>query len=174
MSSGDTITNPGFEIDASDWVAENGASGVARVTSQFHTGVASLQITADGTDPLAGALSTFAEVTPGAGYTLGIWMRPDDSQSEFGELAAWFYDSSFVAITPIQTTGSIVINPGVWTFVELVGTAPSNAEYVRMAPYFRTSGANYTNTDIAGYIDDALLEDAGTTRMTVEYRDARI
>lgn len=174
MSGGSNeISNSSFETDTSGWSVGDGTTSIARVTAQFKYGAASCEYTADGTDPHSAANSPQGDVTPGGQVAAGVWMRPDDVDSVTGEVVLNWTDSSFAFISSI-TSGTVTLPAAAWTYVELLGTAPSNAVHAYITPYFRTAGSNYTATDKAGQIDGAVIEDLGATLLSVQYRDARI
>lgn len=76
------VGNPGFETDLTGWSKMGSGSGVtlARVTTQFHTGVASAKLTNTSTTTKRCQLNDVPDwvtSTPGSSYTASIWVKGD-------------------------------------------------------------------------------------------------
>lgn len=75
------FANPGFEVDASGWqVIGLGGGTLTRTTAQFHSGVASGQLTSGGTNsaqiyPHDGTNFLYFACTPGGQYTVEVWTK---------------------------------------------------------------------------------------------------
>lgn len=71
------VTNTGFETDLSGW-SSGGVGTATRVTSQFHSGVASMQMANAGT-AVGGyygwELTTLTGLTAGESYTVRAWLK---------------------------------------------------------------------------------------------------
>jgi hypothetical protein len=68
------VSNPGFETDVSGWSAVSGAT-LTRVTSEAHSGNASLRITTPGSAAGEGAQADASSFTPGRTYTAVAWVK---------------------------------------------------------------------------------------------------
>lgn len=68
------ITNGTFEVNSTGWAATGGGTGaaVARTTTDFHSGVASLNVTA--TSGLRTAATTVSSV-PGKAFIVSLWLK---------------------------------------------------------------------------------------------------
>ena len=72
----DRVTNPGFEVDTTGWAGDSGGS-IARVTTDAHSGVACLSVTAAGAGDGAvhSMTGTFFSQAYGARYVATFWAR---------------------------------------------------------------------------------------------------
>lgn len=121
--------NPYFELDASDWTAFSGAS-IARSTSQFHQGAASLEITPAGSAPSQYAAAELVAVTPGLSYLASGWLYSTPGYATGVGVKIHWYDSAFVYLTTSGTNPALPA--ATWTESETIATAPNNAAWARV------------------------------------------
>lgn len=76
-ASTEFVTNTGFETNLNDW-SSGGVGTASRVTAQFHSGVASMQMVNAGS-AVGGyygwELTNLTGLTPGASYTVRAWLK---------------------------------------------------------------------------------------------------
>lgn len=148
------MINPGVEVNASNWTNPNGST-VARDTSMFHSGIASLKAT------MPAATSTLV----GSGYLLGSTAVPSIlAANTTYTFSAWVY-------VPAATTTGILSTVQGTGYTSRINGAPSvttiKDTWVRLTNSFTTGTSGNINiyfinasTTIAGqifYIDDAML-----------------
>lgn len=140
--------NPFFETDASDWTPTGGT--FVRSTAQFHQGAAAGLLTPDGVTATVQVI-TAAAVTAISRFTYKAsgWIRCASSRNVNVGINWYTSGSSFIS----TTTTTFAVTANTWTYVEFVGTAPSNAgQYKWIATMTGTPPAS----DLL-YIDEARL-----------------
>ena len=150
------ISNPGFETNTATWtVAGAATTSTTRTTTQFHSGVASLQAVSDGTASKQGVfISTLRPtISPNTTYTASIWLK-----GEAGKLLA----VEFGEITPGgtligRTQPAAVTATGNWqrfVITRAMGATAGQADIVVR-----------NNNAVAHtyYLDDAMITEGATT-----------
>lgn len=135
---GNLLANPTFETNASSWFAVGGT--VARSTAQFHSGVASLLFTPDGTTNNGRPENSdkFA-VVPGASYSFGSWVRASAAFSSVAIRVNWFdAQGNFLSLS----AGTITpLTANTWTNLTLTAVAPAGAATASLNPFATTAVA---------------------------------
>jgi hypothetical protein len=122
-------SNPFFDASTTGWTAES--STVTRSTTYVHPhprALASARIVPDGVAASGGmacALSAVDSITPGAQYTISMWVYSPGGWSDLRPSVHWYTNGG----TFISTAGSAqpAVAAGVWTYLEETVTAPSTA-----------------------------------------------
>lgn len=78
------VANPGFEVNTANWTVQ--AATLTRVTSQFHSGVASGQVVTTNTDE--GVFTSATGLTPGRFYELIYWIKGTATESVYTYIQA--------------------------------------------------------------------------------------
>lgn len=119
-------SNPYFETTASPWSGINGCT-VARDTTLFHEGVASLQATPNGvgTNPIAQAEEV--AVIAGREYFFAAWMRIAPAGTNGRDFGISWYDAAHVFIS--NGFLSFGVGSGVWTYCAGSAVAPLGTAY---------------------------------------------
>lgn len=130
-----TNSNPYFDVNSTGWSGIN--SSVARSTSFVIThpqAIASLRVTPTGGGPttaeIAGPTTAAATVNPSSTITSGAWVFSPTGWAAGVETAVDWYNSGGYISTTVGTASALVA--GQWKYIEMTGTAPSNAD--RCAP----------------------------------------
>jgi len=137
-TDGNVVTNPGMEVDTSGWGA-NGSGTIARDTSQYFTGSASLKVvtgtgTFDGCYFFNGTAGTFV-----ANQAYGVQARIKRTAGTGDiQIFIYAYDSSNVAIDGGMTAGYLTPTGG-WDLFTGVIIAPPNADHFQL---FITKGGD--------------------------------
>lgn len=150
-----TVTAPGgllnsnafFDTDTTSWTASN--STIAR--SQTYVcphprAVASLRVTPDGVNASGGAncaRTPAGSITPGATYTVSMWVFSVDGWSDLRPAVDWY--TSADAYISSGLGSATVVASSVWTYIEQTLTAPATAS--RAAARARHGGTPAT-TDV--------------------------
>jgi hypothetical protein len=149
------IANPGCEVDTTGWFGSGGA--LARSTGQFHSGVASGQLTPDGVaaTPLIGlAASGSPTVDVAEDYEGSVWVRSSAGWTTVRLSLAWLNAGNAI----ISETLSAIVNvpAATWTEITAVGRAPDGT--VKLSPRVQLLGTP-PNTNIFN-VDDFAIETA--------------
>lgn len=126
-----TNANPYFDTNSTGWTGIN--SSVARSTAfviSHPLALASLRVTPTGGGPTtaetAGPQSASLTVNPGSTITSGAWVYSPTGWASGVETAIDWYTSGAVYIS--TTVGTpVALVAGVWTYIEMTGTAPATA-----------------------------------------------
>ena len=124
-STTNQVTNPGFETDTTGW-SSGGVGSFARTTSQFHSGVASLQVTNAGS-PSGGNYAWavyLATTTVGASYNLTCWVKGNAG----GELLTIGIPGKTTNITLTTSWQQVVLSftaSSTTTELDFISTSPS-------------------------------------------------
>jgi hypothetical protein len=122
--------NPFFETNASDWTSVN-YSTIARSTSQFHSGVASLLCTPTGAAATPKAQTTaLYPVTAGSRYEFRGWLRSTTANKTMRVYIDW-YDNTPTLLSSTTRDLTPVTTTWIWAWVR--GTAPAGATQARIA-----------------------------------------
>ena len=154
---GNLVPNPSIEVNTTGWAVLANCT-LARVTSQFYIGVASLEMTAPAAGDCRAVSSTgtsgFAATT-GLTYTGQARFRAATTVRSVGVELRW-YDSAgaFISTTFGSTTSDTTSG---WTQVTVTSTAPAGALYGAL-------GLRVLSAAIAEvhYADAAMVEEAPT------------
>jgi hypothetical protein len=138
------VSNPGFETDVSGWSAVSGAT-LTRVTSEAHSGNASLRITTPGSAAGEGAQADASSFTPGRTYTAVAWVKGS------GQITLRISDGVG------STTSQTVTLTGSWQEISVTRTISASATVLRVI--LRTPSAQV----VTCYADDVNLYDTATT-----------
>lgn len=125
------VTNPSVETGSTGWGNNAGTGGVATVTRPTDGGYSRatyrrMTWTTASTDA-SGSHSTDispTSVVPGTTYSGGMWVRSSKTQRIRGAIQ-WKDATTFLT----KTSGTaFVVQPNVWTFVPVTGTAPAGSD----------------------------------------------
>jgi hypothetical protein len=146
------VTNGGFESNATNWSANNGA--VARSTAQNKFGTASLQVTPNGAGASEGTFSRAGghgyAASPSVSYSASMWLYSSvarDVHMGFDE-----YTAADVFITSGSVNASLPA--GRWTRVTYTRTTSGTAAFV--VPFVYTNDATGGVTPF--YVDGVQVE----------------
>jgi hypothetical protein len=154
------LGNSGIETNANGWTYALGVGGgtVTRVTSEQHSGLASLEVKDVNT---AGGFP-FAHydeipVAVGVPISAGIWVKP--AVAERAQLELQWKDASHAYIAGQVFTSHIVLSAG-WNEIKIEGAIPpAAAVYCEPRVTFsKIDGSDFPNDTIVGYLDDAQIE----------------
>ena len=154
---GNLVPNPSIEVNTTGWVVIANCT-LARVTSQFYIGVASLEMTAPGAGDCRAATSAGTSGFPATGgltYTGQARFRAATTVRSVGVELRW-YDSAggFISTTFGSTTSDTTSG---WTQVTVTTAAPSNAVYGALGLRVLSAAASEVH-----YADAAMVEEAST------------
>lgn len=154
------ITNPDFEVDTSGW--STGANlTIARDTTQFHGGVASLKstvsVTGQSSIGFKGGSFGSLNLTPGVTHQITVWVRVPSAGYSSGTLRVYLWD--FTANVELNHADVNLGTRDAWQQVSLFGVAVSSSNQgLRTA----VGAANeLTVLNDFYFIDDAVLVTAG-------------
>lgn len=155
----DVCTNPGIETDVTGWYETGTGEAVARTTSEFHSGAASLQVTTNGGAINEGCFFQSAAVTisPGDSITGRLWAKGS------GVVKVWA--SSVDGVYKDVFKSSEVSLSSTWQQITASGSATVSAVEVRVE--CRSSDDQVPQT-LTFYVDDAELiipDPAGTSTL---------
>jgi len=146
--------NPGFETDTTSWTGAGSPVGtISRITSQFHSGNAALQVVTDGTVAKQGAFtSSRAPISPNIAYTGSMWVKGDVGKVIAIELGEVTSGGTLLG----RTTPAGVTMTGSWqriTATRTMGATAGQADIV-----IRNSNA----VAHTFYIDDAMITEGSS------------
>lgn len=156
--------NPFFETDVSGWVASTGGT-ISRSTAQAHEGVASLLFVPDGVTATTGFhTNNIATITPGRLYKARSWVRQNQSRT-FNLQIMWFRSNqTFISLSTMGTTPAA----NTWTLIELVATAPAEAEIAWIQYDIFGTPPNTYNL----FVDESMLQTTKKAHLVARYRSA--
>jgi hypothetical protein len=134
-----TQNQASLEVDTAGWFAETNCS-IARTTSQFLDGAASLQETSTAGGTMGARTTNGVDapaVTPGATYTAGAWFRSAVSARTCRIYLNWV-DAAGAFISNIN--GSATDTTSGWTQTTVTGVAPATARHAYVAAYVDSTG----------------------------------
>lgn len=156
-SSANHHTNPTFETDTSSWVA-TGAASISRVTTEFHSGVASLEVitTATVNDGTAAILSGLSLGT--SQQAVGFWVKAPLGAAMQADIHLW--NTTLTAFSPATRyfTGT-----GDWQWVDTPGVARADGA-VQIVALVRTA----VGAALTFYVDDALATEVGAEAVSMD------
>lgn len=152
------IANPGFEVNTTGWAAAFGAP-ISRVTSEAHSGVASLEVIGGAGNQ--GATTGYVNVVlPSTSYRVSAWVK-DTSAGIVLQV-----DRATAAVAYIGTTIlSNTSGSGAWRRIHGTFTTDANCARLQVAVYKSTPTAK------TFYIDDVFLELAAVVDSSGAGRD---
>ena len=164
------ISNPGFEnggAQPASWTAPGWAVDNAtwsRDTTVSHSGGASLNLTGAGTGSTISVTQTrFTQVTAGATYTFGAWIKTDGTAGQTADIDPLFFDGNGTLVgsdhRAFTTTGAHD-----WEYVSIDLTVPSGATQAQL--YLNMNGQGTV------WFDDVTLVPPATTATVPVRRDA--
>lgn len=147
---GSLITNPGFEVNATGYTGVNAT--IARVTTQHHSGVGALSITATGANPTAvdsGSGVGGKPVVAGRAYRVPAWFKAAVT-ARICTLRVDWWNAAGVFLS--QSVGPATVSDAAagWTDFSQVFLAPAGAAFARRQ--FIVAGAAVGEVH---YLDDA-------------------
>lgn len=147
------VQNPNFETNSTFWSSFSGGT-VSRVTTQFYSGIASLQVVgiAGGVD---GTQSSVYAVSPSNTYTVSAYVRAD-----VGVVVTLEVDSTTAADAYVAAYTADTIGDGSWKRVSV--TMPLGATEAKVQIYL------YTDAATTFHVDAVMLTQ---TAVTVDYFD---
>lgn len=149
--------NPYFDVDASDWIGQSGAT-IARSTAFVRSGSGSLQITPPGSVNPIGARTSLYPIVPGRTYTAAAWLFSVAGWSDARACIDWYDSSGSFVSTGL---GSATVLPAsVWTLSSQVLTPPAGAANAALRVRM---GATPSGSDIL-YADEVTLTGPDGTR----------
>jgi hypothetical protein len=148
------ITNPSFEVNTSDWVSLSGST-ISRVTSEFNTGSACLQIANESTS--GAQVEQRIPFLDGQGvYYFSAYVKLDSGATTANYYLRHIQYESLVSSTTVASgnIGTQSLSPGDG-WVRLSGAVTRNP----VANYFlfRVVTASTTNTDVF-FVDSVMVE----------------
>jgi hypothetical protein len=148
------VTNPNLEIGTTGWSAFNGAS-IARSTSEFYIGAASLQITNSASFNSGFSTTNQADtnVVAGQTYTYSGYMKSQTGTIANMNIFIVWFNSSFVEVSPRATSAQATATTS-WTRMSVTGTAPTGAVYALL----RFSRAATGGSGTVWFADGMLFE----------------
>ena len=148
------ITNPNFEVGTTGWSGFNSAT-IARSTSEFYVGAASLQITnsASFNSGFSTTSVTDTPVVAGQSYTYSGYMKSQTGTIDNMNIFIIWYNSSFIEIAPRATSAQATATT-TWTRMSVTGTAPTGAVYALL----RFSRASAATAGTVWFADGMLFE----------------
>ena len=136
--SANMIPNPDFETNTTGWIAGSNST-IARSTTTFFAGVASLAITSVAAGSINANTSTGTSgilVTPGQQYTASAWFRAA-TVGRNGRIDVQWYDAAGANISTTSGTNQAFTTTA-WTRITGTHTAPALAAFAR--PIFSVVG----------------------------------
>jgi len=149
------VLNPGFETNTTYWTnAGSGVTGIARSTTQFHSGTASLQASASGTLANQGAFTNGqSHIEPNLTYTASAWVKGEAGKLfriELGEV------TSGGALVGGRASSASIAATGSWQRLSVSKSMGATADRADIV---------IRNSDAVAhviYIDDVLLSEGST------------
>jgi hypothetical protein len=128
------VTNPSFEnTGTTGWVTDG---AIARVTSTYKYGIASLQLTANTSADKHARTSDHSAVTPNNYYTLSAYVKSDTvARNAYVSIKWWTSADVLISSTDGVQTATTTSN---WTRLSVTGVAPSNASYATVYVYIKS------------------------------------
>lgn len=162
IAAANLIANPSLDDDTSGWFAFGGT--LTRSTEQFASPPASARFVPNGTTGTASIGTTASAAPPaqpGQEFRARGWVMFPDGYADVGMAISWLDGSDNILS---DTIGATISAPaGVWSRVEVVGTAPTGT--AKASPRFRVPGTPATS-DVA-FLDDMTIRrlvDGAATR----------
>jgi len=127
-------TNPFFDTDTTGWTQSNSTFTRSQTYVMPHPrATASLRIVPDGVNASGGAncaRTPAGSITPGATYTVSMWVFSVDGWSDLRPAVDWY--TSADAFISSGLGSATVVSSSVWTYIEQTLTAPSTASRAAM------------------------------------------
>lgn len=167
------VPNPSFEIDTQGW--SNTGGTIARVTTEFWVGVASLQLVAGAIDEVAHTIPSGANAvaaTPGSTYVYSTYLKGEATKLFRVEII--FRDSAGVQVGG-TILGADTAADGTWQRLQLSPTtAPAGAAYAQLFIRNRTAGAHTLYADgvqfeVSSTVASAYFDGSSTDTRLLDY-----
>lgn len=169
------IKNPSMEVDANTW-ADRVNAALVRTTSQFKSGVASLQVTARAT---AGTTSVTSPqqlnaipTLPGQTWNASVSVKSGTTARNSAVYLEW-WNSAGQYIGSANGTNTATSTSS-WTTLNITGTAPANTAYVSMMwEHFGLTAGDVMYADEVSLVkgtDTSWFDGAKSNDGTYEYR----
>jgi hypothetical protein len=152
-----TANQASLETSAAGWTTSTGSPTLTRTTTQFHHGLASLQMTSTGTGLMRARMASpdYVDVVPGELIKCAAWFRPNSTVRSV-QVALVFLDAALATIS--DTSGTAVVEiASAWVKANHQVIAPPLAAHVRMAAVVVTTAAAEVH-----YVDEFLLNKSGS------------
>jgi hypothetical protein len=150
------VTNPNFETNTTGWSLQNGST-ITRTTSQFYSGVASVQITssASNNNGIRTTLGSGVPVTVGQSYTFSAYAKCDTGTMTNAVVIIIWLNSGGSEISRISSSNATLTTS--WQRLSITGTAPANTVTAALFTVRSTSTAG-----IIWYVDALLFEQSSS------------
>jgi hypothetical protein len=147
------IVNPSFELGISNWSASAAGVSQTRSTAEFRTGLASMQVTVDGTIPSQGARFDSWPAKQGETYSAGIWVKGPAGATVIATLAERTAALGFLT----STNSATIVLTGAWQLLSISRTfTQATAERGTIAVQTNVAQA------ITMYFDSAIAVEGAT------------
>ena len=148
------VINPNFEVDTTGWVGRNAAT-IARSTSQFYSGTASLQITTSASVNNGATALPATAITVGNTYTLSAYVRTNTGTLTNCLAMIIWLNSGGTEVS--RVTGTFTTLTTSWARLTATGTAPVGAVTAELSVIRNTAGAGSI-----WFADATMFEQAST------------
>jgi hypothetical protein len=132
------VTNPNFEVNTTGWVGRNSAT-IARATSEFYVGSASLQITTSASVNNGATASPATAITVGNTYTLSAYVKTATGTLTNCFVMIIWLNSGSTEISRVTSTFTTVTTS--WARLTASGAAPVGAVTAEISIVRNTAGA---------------------------------
>jgi hypothetical protein len=164
------INNPDFEYNLEGWVKNGSTTTIARVTTDFYSGSACLEVTKAAVANSGAAYSAKVPVVAGLTYSYSAWVKIPAGQESgtFQGYLQWFDRlGNFLSASTVGTIS--LTNVSGWQRIVGTATAPSGA--VSCIPFVLQGTAGTAGQK---YLIDAVLFEEGSTPSTYTQNTAPI
>jgi hypothetical protein len=148
------VINPNFEVDTTGWVGRTAAT-IARSTSQFYSGTASLQITTSASVNNGATALPATAITVGNTYTLSAYVRTNTGTLTNCLAMIIWLNSGGTEVS--RVTGTFTTLTTSWARLTATGTAPVGAVTAELSVIRNTAGAGSI-----WFADATMFEQAST------------
>jgi len=132
------VPNPNFEVNTTGWVGRNSAT-IARATSQFYVGSASLQITTSASVNNGVTISPATAITVGNTYTLSAYVKTATGTLTNCFVQIIWFNSGGTEVS--RVTGTFTTVTTSWARLTVTGAAPVGAVTGEISIVRNTAGA---------------------------------
>jgi hypothetical protein len=148
------VPNPSFEVNTNGWFNRNGSS-IARTTSQFYSGSASMQITTSASVNNGITAAPYIPVAVGSSYTLSAYAKiATGTLTNCYALIIWV-NSGGTEVS--RVTGTFTTITTDWTRLTASGVAPAGAVNAEISIVRNTAGAGSV-----WFVDGILFEQSAS------------
>lgn len=151
------VPNPSFEVNTTGWAANTGTPTLARITTSFYKGVASLRFTATAAGFMLATTPTGTSGMPvvaGQKYTVSAYVQAATT-GRMSTVGIYWYTAAGAAIS--NSFSGSTDSVGSWTRRSYTLTAPATAAFAAV-------GVSFDNNIIGEqhYVDAVMLEKSGS------------